>query len=182
MPDKKSKVSKDPAVLKEKGIQAFQQQNYNKAIEFFTKAIEIDPKNPTLFSNRAASYIELDDFQNAIKDSEMCISVDPNFIKGYIRKAQSLREVGNIEEAFAIISDASKKFNSNEDISSYLSKIKAEYDEIHKFPSDHPEMKKFDTFFKWLLDSGSKFDKLQLRFYTLNYRGIHVRTKVKVLQ
>ena len=164
MPDKKIKALKDPVALKEKGIQAFTSKNYAKAIEFFTKAIEYDQNNPTLYSNRAATYIELEDYEMAVKDADKSISVDKNFFKGYIRKAQALREQGETDLAFNTLAEANKLFPTNEDVTTSLAKIKPEYNELHKYPADHPEIKKFDTFFKWLLDSGSKFDKLQLSF------------------
>ena len=180
MPSNKNKALKDPIALKEKGNQAFISRDYPKAIDYFTKAIELDPTNPTLYSNRSAANLELDDYAMAIKDAEKAIQTDPKFFKGYIRKAQAMRESGDIDAAYKELCESSKLFSGNEDIQGVLGKLKLEYDENHKFASDHPEMKKFETFFKWLQEGGSNFDMLQLRFYTLNYRGIHARKKIKV--
>ena len=32
---------------------------------------------------------------------------------------------------------------------------------------------------KWLADGGSKFDKLKIRFYTEDYRGVHAARDIK---
>ena len=33
--------------------------------------------------------------------------------------------------------------------------------------------------FKWLQDGGSQFDKLKLRYYTADYRGVHAARDIK---
>lgn len=38
------------------------------------------------YSNRAASYIKLGALPEAKKDAEKCIELDPQFVKGYLRK------------------------------------------------------------------------------------------------
>lgn len=39
--------------FKNEGNKAFQSHNWNKAIELYTKAVELNDKEPTFFSNRA---------------------------------------------------------------------------------------------------------------------------------
>jgi len=45
--------------------------------------------------------------------------------------------------------------------------------------SDHPEIKRFKKFEKWLLDGGANFDKIKMRYYSPDYRGVHARTRIK---
>ena len=48
-----------------------------------------------------------------------------------------------------------------------------EYKEDNNLDKDHPEVKRFDKMLKWLKDGGSTFDKLKIRYYTADYRGVH---------
>ncbi|KZT26913.1 hypothetical protein NEOLEDRAFT_1042914, partial [Neolentinus lepideus HHB14362 ss-1] len=45
----------DSAALKDQGNKAFQAKDYDKAIELFNQAIELDPQNHVLYSNRSAA-------------------------------------------------------------------------------------------------------------------------------
>jgi stress-induced-phosphoprotein 1 len=58
---------------KELGTKAFTSKDFNKAIEHFTNAISENPNDHTLFSNRSASYYNLNQFDKALEDAENCI-------------------------------------------------------------------------------------------------------------
>lgn len=60
-----------------------------------------------------------------------------------------------------------------------LNEIEAEIKEDSTLPEDHPERKRFDTLFKWMKEGGSKFDKLKLRWYAEDYRGVHAARDMK---
>ena len=48
-------------------------KEYEKAIMHYSKAIELDDKNPVYFSNRAQVYIDLEDYNRAVEDSDTAI-------------------------------------------------------------------------------------------------------------
>ena len=77
--------------FKELGSKAFAAKNYDEAIENFTKAIEENGSDHTLFSNRSASFYAKQDFEKALADAEKCIEVKPDWGKGYIRKGLALQ-------------------------------------------------------------------------------------------
>ena len=37
----------------------------------------------------------------------------------------------------------------------------------------------FNKFVKWLKDGGAVFDKIKMRYYSPDYRGVHARSKIK---
>jgi len=80
----------DPELaLKEKeiGNEFFKQQNYPKAVEHYTESIKRNPADPKVYCNRASAYIKLLALPEALKDCEKALSIDPNFVKAHIRKA-----------------------------------------------------------------------------------------------
>ena len=68
---------------KELGTKAFTQKDFDKAVEHFTKAINENPNDHTLYSNRSACFYNLNKHDEAINDAEKCISVKPDWGKGY---------------------------------------------------------------------------------------------------
>ena len=56
--------------LKNEGNKAFQAKDYDKAIELFSKAIEQDPNNFVLWSNRSAAKAGKKQWQAALEDAE----------------------------------------------------------------------------------------------------------------
>ncbi|KAJ5067860.1 tpr repeat containing protein [Anaeramoeba ignava] len=84
---------------KKKGNEFFNDGNFEKALEFYTEAIKMDPENPILFSNRAAAYTKLSLFDYGLRDCNKSIQIDPKFVKSYTRKGTILNLKGEKEEA-----------------------------------------------------------------------------------
>ncbi|KAJ1505934.1 hypothetical protein HMI54_005555 [Coelomomyces lativittatus] len=72
---------------RERGNAFFKEQNYPDAVKEYTEAILRNEKDPRAYSNRSACYHKLGALQEALKDCDACISLNPNFVKAYIRKA-----------------------------------------------------------------------------------------------
>ena len=60
-------------------------KKYSEAIEKYTEAIQLNPKNPVYYSNRAAAYSQAGDHESAIEDAEKAKTIDPKFAKAYSR-------------------------------------------------------------------------------------------------
>ena len=41
------------------------------------------------------------------------------------------------------------------------------------------EKERFERMFDWMLNGGSNFDKLKLRYYAPDYRGVHASREIK---
>ena len=85
--------------LKNLGNQAFAQKNYDEAIEFYNKAIELNPNDATFYSNRSGCFASMEKYAEALSDAEKAIETNPNFIKGYSRKGFALIKLAKEEEA-----------------------------------------------------------------------------------
>lgn len=99
-------ISTDDAEIKAKaeeykmeGNKALAAKDYDLAISKYTEAINVLPTNPIYYANRAAAYTNLQDFDNAVKDAEASIEIDPTYSKGYSRLAYAKYVQDKPEEA-----------------------------------------------------------------------------------
>eukprot|EP01067_Filipodium_phascolosomae_P006954 Filipodium_phascolosomae@DN535_c0_g1_i1.p2 len=93
--DSKSKAEE----LKVKGNAAFTAKLYEEAIKHFSDGIELDQSNHVLFSNRSACFSSMQEYEKAIDDAKKCISLRPDWAKGYTRKATAEFGAGMMKAA-----------------------------------------------------------------------------------
>lgn len=91
----------DANALKDLGNKAFSAKEYDKAIDLFSQAITIDPKNHVLYSNRSAAKAGKKQWAQALADAEQCIAVNPSWSKGYARKGAALHGARKYDDAVA---------------------------------------------------------------------------------
>lgn len=84
---------------KDKGNDFFKKGDYPNAIKHYSEAIKRNPDDAKIYSNRAACYTKLAEFHMALKDCDDCIRLDPNFVKGYLRKANVLIGLKDMSKA-----------------------------------------------------------------------------------
>mmetsp|Transcript_12437 Transcript_12437/g.31017 ORF Transcript_12437/g.31017 Transcript_12437/m.31017 type:complete len:243 (+) Transcript_12437:39-767(+) len=85
--------------FKELGNAAYRESNFEEAVKQYSAAIDEDPFDHTLYSNRSAAYQQLGDYKNAARDASKTIQLDPEFVKGYARKGQAEFFLGNFGAA-----------------------------------------------------------------------------------
>lgn len=71
--------------FKSQGNAAMQQKDYQKAIDLYSKAINLSPTNPIYLSNRAAAYSASNKHAEAVADAELAVSADPKYTKAWSR-------------------------------------------------------------------------------------------------
>ena len=91
---------------KTKGNQLFSKGDYPSAIKHYNEAIKRNPEDAKIYSNRAACYQKLAEFHLALKDCEECIRLEPNFVKGHIRKGMALLAMKDLTKATAAFQKA----------------------------------------------------------------------------
>ncbi|KAL1297941.1 hypothetical protein AAFC00_006454 [Neodothiora populina] len=85
--------------LKAEGNRLFTAKNFEGAVEKFSQAIEIDPTNHVLYSNRSGAYASLRDFEHSLADATKCTEIKPDWAKGWSRKGAALHGQGNLIDA-----------------------------------------------------------------------------------
>lgn len=94
--------------LKDQGNKAFQAKDYDTAIDLFTKAIQLDPQNHVLFSNRSGANSGKRQWAAALEDAEACIKINPSWPKGYARKGAALHGSKKYDEAITAYEEGLK--------------------------------------------------------------------------
>ncbi|XP_047341144.1 outer envelope protein 64, mitochondrial-like [Impatiens glandulifera] len=89
-------------LLKEKGNAAFKGKQWNKAVSYYSEAINLT-ENATYFCNRAAAFLELGCFQEAEVDCNKAILLDKKNVKAYLRR-------GTARESLLFYKEALKDF------------------------------------------------------------------------
>lgn len=68
---------------------------------------------------------------------------------------------------------------SNESYNKLFEELRKEVEEDNTIAEDHPEKIRFMKLLEWLKSGGSTFDKLKIRFYSEDYRGVHAARDIK---
>lgn len=72
---------------RQEGNELFKDGKFAEAIGKYNDAMKRNPKDHVPYSNRAACYQKLMEWQLALKDAETAITMEPTFVKGWSRKA-----------------------------------------------------------------------------------------------
>ena len=67
----------------------FVDEEYDKALECYTEAIELEDTRVEFYEKRAAVYQQLEDYQNALNDSNKAIQLKPSS-NSYLRKGYGI--------------------------------------------------------------------------------------------
>ena len=101
-----------------KGIDFLEWGEYEKAIECFDKAIELDPNDADAYNNRGVAYYNLEEYERAIEDYDKAIALDPNYAKAYENRRIAYARLGqnisqNISQNILVESSLNYDINLN---------------------------------------------------------------------
>uniref|UniRef100_T1IPV7 Stress-induced-phosphoprotein 1 n=1 Tax=Strigamia maritima TaxID=126957 RepID=T1IPV7_STRMM len=120
MGDQKIEANK----LKDLGNGSLSAGNIDQAIEYYSKAINLDDQNHVLFSNRSAAYVQVNRFEEALKDAQETIALQPAWGKGYSRKGAALEYMGKYQEALNAYEEGLKKDPANQQLKDSAAKCR----------------------------------------------------------
>lgn len=86
------------AKLKEAGNKAYGAKDFDKAIGLYSKAILCKP-DPVYYSNRAACYNAMGNWDKVVEDTTAAVNLDPEYIKALNRRANAYDHMGMYSEA-----------------------------------------------------------------------------------
>lgn len=117
-----------------------------------------------------------------MEDCDKALQLDPTFTKALFRKAIALYEMPQmetcVEQCVRVLEEAIQQDPDNQEIVKLLTGAREEMKEDNHVPVE-AEKVRFETLFSWMKSDGSCFDKLKLRYYAADYRGVHAARDVK---
>lgn len=121
--------SKETAeTFKDKGNIAFKNGDWFEAVEMYSKAIDLvgdsDSKDLSIYlKNRAAAYLKLNKFENALEDCDRALKIVPRDPKSLYRRCQALESLKRYEEAYRDATQIFKDDPTNKAIQPVLEKL-----------------------------------------------------------
>lgn len=103
---------------KKEGNRLMKNDKYYLAVEAYTKSIQMNPRNAIFYGNRAAAYIQLKMYKEALIDSNIAIQIDPNYIKSYIRAGAAYFGMNQYQKSYDSYIKALKKLDMT-DVKNY---------------------------------------------------------------
>jgi serine/threonine protein kinase len=79
----------------------YARKRFDKAIETYTLAIELNPNDYAIYNNRGAAYHASGEFQKAINDYNKSVELNPYHFSAYNNRGAAYEDIGNIEQAVA---------------------------------------------------------------------------------
>jgi tetratricopeptide (TPR) repeat protein len=98
----------DPVALLNKGIAANVKGQYDRAITYFNKAIEIDPKFAEAYNNRGKSFYYKEHYDQTISDCNKALELNPGLAEAYSSRGYAYMRKEKYDHAIADFSRSIK--------------------------------------------------------------------------
>ena len=103
-----------------KGNELMKTKEYDEAIRHYTKAINFDEYEPTIYCNRALAYIKNTQYNNGLNDCNKAIDLKHDYIKAYYRRAICEKNLKKFKES---LEDFLYVYNDNPNSNDVLNEI-----------------------------------------------------------
>ncbi|XP_068800097.1 tetratricopeptide repeat protein 31 isoform X3 [Struthio camelus] len=107
------------------GNEAAQNGRYTEAVQAFTEAVKLNPREYRLFGNRSYCYEKLQQYEEALRDAEVSLGLQPKWPKGFFRKGKALRGLKRYAEAVSTFEELLRLDGSYADAAAQLKDCRA---------------------------------------------------------
>ncbi|NWX43506.1 TTC31 protein, partial [Steatornis caripensis] len=108
-----------------RGIEAAQKGRYAEAVQAFTEAMKLNPREHRLFGNRSYCYEKLRLYEEALRDAQVSLRLQPGWPKGFFRKGKALRGLEHYAEAASMFEELLRLDGANADAAAQLEDCRA---------------------------------------------------------
>lgn len=130
---KKEKDEKTAEELKALGNSAMTAKDYDTAVKHYTDALDLTSNGPNshvYYSNRAAAYCSLKQYQNAVDDCESAVALQPTYGKAVARLGLAHYFLGNYEKSVESYEMSVALEPDNKSSADALAKAKAKLNKV----------------------------------------------------
>ncbi|TYI57083.1 hypothetical protein E1A91_D11G254900v1 [Gossypium mustelinum] len=89
--------------LETKAQEAFIDDHFELALDLYSQAIQLNPKNAELYADRAQANIKLNNLTEDVTDANKAIELDPSMSKAYLRKTTACVKLEEYQTAKAAL-------------------------------------------------------------------------------
>ncbi|XP_075004346.1 tetratricopeptide repeat protein 31 isoform X3 [Calonectris borealis] len=118
-------VVEQSLVLAGRGNEAAQKGRYAEAVQAFTEAVKLNPREHRLFGNRSYCYEKLRCYEEALRDAQVSLGLQPGWPKGFFRKGKALRGLERYAEAARTFEELLRLDGANADAAAQLEACRA---------------------------------------------------------
>ena len=163
------KIYKEPTNEDDKEKNNMMGNNYDIAINYYTRSINNNKDNTNYLIKRAICYLAKGYYTLALKDALKTIEIDSTFNKGYYIASLCYLEMYDI--------DMAEKYsqNNNKRLKALIDKNKKELIQKTKKYKSYPLYIKF---LRELYKYNAFFPKLEIHFYSDDYRGVLAKNNI----
>jgi tetratricopeptide (TPR) repeat protein len=83
------------------GNAAFKQGNFDRAIELYSKCLDLDDSMTAAHANRAMAYLKVGKAEEALADCNVVLEREPGNVKCWLRKGQACADLQRVDDAIA---------------------------------------------------------------------------------
>ena len=117
-------VEEKADIYKTEGNEFYKNKDYFAAIKKYDEAVKLMPKEHKYYGNRAAASLMLGLYERVVKDCEIAVGLNENFLKGYLRLAKAYLSLGNFDKAEETLTQLYLRDVRSTDVPNERTKIK----------------------------------------------------------
>lgn len=99
--------------MKARGDDCFKKQDWEPAVDYYTRGLGYTPDSEKLLSNRSAAYVELKRYQEALDDAMRCAEIAPEWPKSFFRQGIALRALKRYDMALSVLAEGKDRDSNN---------------------------------------------------------------------
>jgi tetratricopeptide (TPR) repeat protein len=86
-------------IYRSRGLTYVKLKEYQRAVQDYDRAIELDPTFVAAYSSRALAYSNLEEYRQAVQDYDRAIKLDPTFIYAYRNRGWAYKQLKEYQRA-----------------------------------------------------------------------------------